>query len=866
MRNFFFIKRSNVSDKDLTHSLVMQPLTVLLIVIGFFFTVSLCSLFYIAGDLNTRSDIHRQILITKALENRLDSMRTHLTDNAFWGEAYENLHRSINIDWAWGAQNLGDSMYKTFGYEGVFVLNSSGKTGYSVINGQIDPRSLESWLGANPINRLRAQLENSENGAISLYVISENEVTLLAAAEIGLGGDKTVELVPGPASIMVFADRLTPEKLEAMGLEYDIKHLRIKAISDRKLPVSEQEMLLPLSNGRVSLTWQSANPGGALLTPLLPLLVLLMLGTFILVYMLSKKSLRRARVLDESNFLLAKSQEALCLSERRFRDVAETTSDWIWEADENLKFTWLSDRFPAITGWHTDDWLNRSVTEFLLNNPQVASKMKNLTESEAPVRITGCPFISGQGQERFCALVVKRVNATNNQAYYRGTATDITLEIEAQERVRYLSYHDELTGLPNRVRMKEFLEGRLKDTLTDQKSLAMIMIDLDNFKPVNDLYGHAAGDKLLYDLSFRLRKCLYERGLIARLGGDEFIIILPDVGSEEEIVSLCSLIIKELNYSFDIYGNTVNVGASLGIAVAPKDAETPEDLMRFADIALYNAKNDGRNKWVFYRHDMGEKIIQRREMENELRRAIQEGQLRLVYQPRYDVKASRITAVEALVRWDHPERGTIMPDQFIPIAEETGLIIPLSNWVLMNACQDTVHNFADLAVSVNISPAEFQDSSLLQRIVNALEFSGLDSSRLVIEITENALLNGPDRILSIMKDIRKLGVKFLIDDFGTGYASLNYLRTFPFDGIKIDKSLIIPMGKSADELSIVENMIGLGKAYSLGISAEGVESQAQLEQLKRFECDNLQGYFIGKPMPSSELKALLIQTLNPNEM
>ncbi len=295
----------------------------------------------------------------------------------------------------------------------------------------------------------------------------------------------------------------------------------------------------------------------------------------------------------------------------------------------------------------------------------------------------------------------------------------------------------------------------------------------------------------------------------------------------------------------------------MGIALAPQDAVNATDLLRFSDIALYKAKSRGRNGWVFYNADMAEQIVQRREMENSLREAIREQQFRLVYQPRYDVNAEKVVAVEALLRWYHPTLGLLMPDQFIPLAEETGLIIAISDWVLNAACRDAQRDMPGLSVSVNISAMEFRTPGLVERVQEVLNTTGLAPERLELEVTENATLSNPEQSLALMNGLKALGVRLLIDDFGTGYSSLSYLRTFPFDGIKLDKSFVAGMPHSDNANSIVENIIGLGKAFSLSITAEGVETPEQLAQLKMYQCDETQGYLMCRPLPLERLIAQL---------
>ncbi len=830
---------------------------VMLLLIALSFMGAITALFYIANAQNIHEDGHGRLLLRKAMEHREESMRSRVADYADWGEAYKNLHVNLNTRWAWDEQNMGSSLYQSFNYEGIFVVADDGTTRYSVINGERSQKTLSAWLGTDPLPAFKHLLASSEVSAVSQALMVNGQLTLLSAARITTGGDSSVQHDGLPPTLLIFADRLTAAKVSQMGQEYGVNAVRL--FEPRFAPKDDQSstLLFPITGGNVIFRWEGDNPGNTMLIGSLPILILLMAITLLIAFTLMQKALRKARLNDESNFLLEQSQEALYNSECRFRDVAETTTDWIWEADPQLRFTWISERFPAITGYSIEEWIGRPVAEFLLNDSSIGAQLSALCHSGGRRTLTGCRYASAQQHQRYCNMIVKWVFFSADKTGFRGTATDVTQETEAQERVRYLSHFDELTGLPNRVQMKEFLEGRLNNNPADQQQLAIVMIDLDKFKPVNDVYGHAFGDRVLHEVSARLRACLPASGLVTRHGGDEFIVILPGISATAEIEALCAQIIREINRPFLINDCEIFIGASMGIALSPQDASVASDLLRYSDIALYKAKNEGRNQWAFFRRDMNEKIVQRREMEQELREGIRHGQLRMVYQPRYDTRSSKITAVEALVRWQHPRHGLLLPDQFIPLAEETGLINALSDWVLRTACQDALSDMPGLAVSVNISASEFRDKGLYQRIQEVLAVTGLESSRLEIEVTENVTLHDPVKTQIAMQQIKTLGVKFLIDDFGTGFASLNYLRSFPFDGIKLDKSFIFPMNDSPHARQIVENMIGLGKAYSLGVTAEGVENPHQVEQLRLMQCDSLQGYFIGKPMAITQLKKFI---------
>ena len=431
---------------------------------------------------------------------------------------------------------------------------------------------------------------------------------------------------------------------------------------------------------------------------------------------------------------------------------------------------------------------------------------------------------------------------------FRGTATDVTDEVEARRRIEFLSQHDALTGLPNRTRLQEFLDGKLKASPTVEQPLVMLSLDLDRFKPVNDLLGHAAGDLVLNQVSNRLAECIRHGDLVARVGGDEFVLILTDVNSQEEVEALCRRLIESIERPIEVDEQEVFVSTSIGIAMAPNDACEAAELLRYADIALYESKAAGRNTWRFYAGDMNAKIIERRRLESDLRFAIKHGELRLHFQPRFRIADGQMVGAEALVRWQHPERGLIQPDTFIPIAEETGLILALSNWVMDTACRQAVRWPDPLFLSINLSPSEFKRGNLIERVQKTLHDTGLDPARMELEITESVMLEDAAGALEVMHRLKRLGVRIAMDDFGTGYSSLSYLRTFPFDGLKIDRSFISRLAESDDDKSIIQAIVGLGKALSLTVTAEGIETAEHLQLLKAVACDEGQGYFLSEPL------------------
>ncbi|MDX6805550.1 putative bifunctional diguanylate cyclase/phosphodiesterase [Terrihabitans rhizophilus] len=424
----------------------------------------------------------------------------------------------------------------------------------------------------------------------------------------------------------------------------------------------------------------------------------------------------------------------------------------------------------------------------------------------------------------------------------------------AHRKAEHLAMHDAVTGLPNRSMMSRFLDSSIGRE--SGQALALIYLDLDRFKPVNDTMGHLAGDLVLGEVANRLRSAVREKDLVARVGGDEFVVALRSVTAPAEVELLCQRLKEAVSQPIRLDGTDVGVGMSAGIAMAPTDAQTSEELIRMADIAMYQAKATRRGSHQFYSPEMNDLIRQRRALEIDLRRALASQEFVLHFQPRLRAETLQVMAVEALVRWQHPIHGLVAPGDFIPLAEETGLIIPLGDWVLQEACRAAAC-YPDLVVSVNVSPVQFRNGDLVEQVRAALSSSGLPASRLELELTEGVLLENIESAIKSLRALKALGVSLAMDDFGTGYSSLGYLQHFPFDRLKIDKSFIAPLGDREDSRSIVQAILSLGRALGMSVTAEGVESAEQLRVLRDDNCDELQGFLLGRPMPAEQLSELL---------
>jgi diguanylate cyclase (GGDEF)-like protein len=437
------------------------------------------------------------------------------------------------------------------------------------------------------------------------------------------------------------------------------------------------------------------------------------------------------------------------------------------------------------------------------------------------------------------------------------TYEDITERRAAEAKIIHMARHDALTNLPNRV----MFQDKMVQALGGGDELAVMFLDLDRFKSVNDSLGHSVGDALLCAVSERLQRVVPGAETMARLGGDEFAIVHRKT-NPADASELAAGIIDALVEPFDVHGHQVIIGTSIGIAMAPADGNEPDQLLRNADMALYRAKADGRGTYHFFQPEMDAQMQERRKLELDLRKALLADQFELHYQPLIEVESGRVSGFEALVRWNHPERGLVPPDAFIPVAEEIGLIVPLGDWVLKQACREAATWPEHLTIAVNLSPVQFRNPSLALSVVSALAQSGLPAARLELEITENVLLQDDRAVLESLHQFRELGVRICMDDFGTGYSSLSYLRSFPFDKIKIDRTFTRELGKKSDCVVIIRAVLGLGASLGMITTAEGVETEDQLAILKAEGCMQVQGYLFSRPIPAAGLPALL-QQLEP---
>ncbi len=539
-------------------------------------------------------------------------------------------------------------------------------------------------------------------------------------------------------------------------------------------------------------------------------------------------------------------------------DYAEQSSDWLWEVNANHLIVNPSARFASAVNMEIRDLRNLPLVDLFEESTERNQLAQSLASGKAfrdihvPIKI--------DGKERWWKLSGRRITTKRGESKnVRGVAADITIARKAEARVAHLAHFDSLTDLPNRALFNQSLERSVTRMRDDQK-LAVLYLDLDHFKTINDTLGHGAGDMVLKSVANRLENTIGIEGMVARLGGDEFAISLRNCGSSEHVLEIANKIIDRLSEPIMVEGQSVATGVSIGIALAPESGSSGEELIKYSDIALYHAKENGRGCVSVFHPSMHHAVQERRNIELDLRAALKRNELELFYQPLVNIEANETIGYEALLRWNHSEKGMIMPDVFIPVAEDTGLIVQLGEWVVRSALYEVANWPEHLSVAVNLSPAQMRSPNLMPTIINALAATGVAPHRLELEITESVLMNDNQSNVELLHKIRSLGVRIALDDFGTGYSSLNYLRSFPFDKIKIDRCFVDEVDSREDCRAIIRAVTGLATSLGMVTTAEGVERSDQLDQLKLEGCVQVQGYLFSKAMPASSVVGRIAPT------
>ena len=576
---------------------------------------------------------------------------------------------------------------------------------------------------------------------------------------------------------------------------------------------------------------------------------------------------------DQARYLLERSQEVasremtqlhndLKASQSRLASLVSLSSDWIWEQDTEQRFCYVSS--------HGGD--SGSSFSSLLVGKQAAVDLVALGDDSARIHATNVaarlPFrnitfrvVAPNGEALYLRISGEPVFVSEIFHGWRGVGSDITQATVAEQQVVQLARYDCLTGLPNRSMFMAELEVALNRARASGKELALFFIDMDRFKTVNDSLGHAAGDSLLKVMAQRLSGLMRDSDLVARLGGDEFVVLVDGGVDADALTKVAKRMLAVLCEPLRLSGRLLQLSASIGIGIYPADGSDGVSLFKSADTAMYLAKSRGKNNFQFFTAELAQRASRHFAMEGELRQAVERGELRLHYQPRYALNQMVMCSMEALVRWQHPQHGLLAPGTFIELAEESGLIVPIGRWVLEEACRQ-IRQWREMGLSpprcsVNLSVRQFSHDAIVDEVRAALDQAGLEAGVLEVEITESLLMTDTGRAQDVMNQLHEMGISIAIDDFGTGYSSLAYLKRFPAKTLKIDRSFVKGLPDDRDDAAITQAVIAMAHSLGMQVVAEGVETQAQLEFLRRHGCDEVQGYLLARPLPPLSLGELL---------
>lgn len=549
------------------------------------------------------------------------------------------------------------------------------------------------------------------------------------------------------------------------------------------------------------------------------------------------------------------SRKALVESEKRFRDVVTAFDEFVWEIDLNGTYTYLSDRVTSILGYKPEELIGKQTYDFIIKE-QVPSVRKTIEHHKS----NATPFHNLEYVKRkkdgsivhLSSSSVPMLNDNNELIGFRGATRDVSIEKMHEAHVHNLAYYDQLTNLPNRTS----LIRDVKQYILNSERFALVFIDIDQFKTVNDSLGHSMGDRLLKEIAKRLKQNAYNESTVYRFGGDEFIILLKQFDDIKHLKEQLTEFMKKVTLPIEVKDKQLFYTISMGISIYPNHGLDYESLIKYADMAMYKAKENGRKQYVIYEELLEDFVKERFELSNDLNNALLQDEFVLNYQPQVDLKTEKIIGVEALVRWQHPEKGLISPAKFIPMAEDTGLINDLGLWILRRACLDRKawleQGLTDFRIAVNISIKQFQQEHFVESVLNVLEETGLDPTLLELEITESIAMCHPTDVIEKLTQLKNHQIYISIDDFGTGYSSLNYLRELPIDQLKVDRSFIQDITETND-LAIIQSIIDIAQSLQLSVVAEGVETREQAEVLKEFNYPYAQGFLYYKPMAKRQL-------------
>jgi len=571
-------------------------------------------------------------------------------------------------------------------------------------------------------------------------------------------------------------------------------------------------------------------------------------------------------------------------SEKRYSFFVNNSPDMVYMLDQKGNFAFVNERTTELLGYSQDEIIGCHYSDFIhaedlerahfafstyMSNVDVAQKVEFKLLSKHPSAELRC-FESRSVAIKLNATEIMDGKSKDDFVGIYGVARDITEQKRSDEMIYFQLYHDSLTELPNRILFRDRINFAMSQAKHNETKIAIMCLDMDRFKVVNDSLGHLAGDKLLQEIARRLKVCIRDSDTLARVGGDEFNLMLTDINSEEDVLNLVDKVTLSLEEPFLIDGNEVYVTFSIGTAMYPEDGDSGEALIKHADMAMYKIKGKGKNGHEFFSDNMNDEVLLQGHLsiENGMRKALQDDEFEVYFQPQYDVKSEKISGVEALIRWNHPEKGLIFPNDFIPLAEETGLIINIGEWMLDSSCRilrqwiKSSPELANITLAVNISALQIATDNFVSCVLDTLHKYSIKGEQLELEITENVLMQDMEMVVGKLKQLASYGIRFAVDDFGMGYSSLSYLQTLPLNNLKIDRSFISTIQSPGDKNSIITAIVAMAKELEMDIVAEGVENEIQMDYVREIGCPIVQGYLYGRPMPTDQLQAIALQELS----
>ncbi len=804
------------------------------------FVIVIVSLERMAGEVNhIESELTRRSA-TAAVQSVLRQLGETNNDYAEWDDAVRNLYGAVNRDWA--AENVANSTL----FDTIYLIDGNGNGLLAYRNGEPVSTTPGEAFGPSLASMIAELPKDGKTYDVKTGVVRGAWGLAVVAAGPVVPASKNFETPPERSRYLVIGKAFDAAAVDRASEDFVIDGLRLVD------PAASAPLKVDLvdPNGTVvgALAWSPAQLGSQASAQVSPaaLAMLLLVGltmAFLMFFALRGwKEVKRGELrLDAAlnnmaqGLLMYDRDGKLVISNRRYAELFKVP----WEKWKAISLgTTIQEAMQFNQKWS-------NVTE--KNPTQLNAEIRSLLE-----RGEGGQIVFERTDGRTFSSLIKPVANSG----FVVTFEDVTEQRRTEAKISHMAHHDALTGLLNRVAFYEQIETILSH-LRRPETMAVLSLDLDHFKSVNDTLGHPIGDLLLQAAAERMRGCIRDEDVVARLGGDEFAIVQVPSAQPSSITSLATRLIEVMGAPYDLDGHQVVVGVSVGVTIAPDEGTEPDVLMKNADLALYRAKADGGGIYRFFEIGMDARMQARRILELDLRKAIVNGEFELFYQPILDVGTGAITSCEALIRWNHPERGMIAPMDFIPLAEETGLIVPLGEWVLRQACAEAVRWPKHVTVAVNLSPAQFKSRNLVPTVISALATSGLSAGRLELEITEMVLMQENEGAIAVLLQLRDLGIRIAMDDFGTGYSSLGYLRSFPFDRIKIDQSFIRDLPGKEDSLAIVRAVVGLSSSMGIKTTAEGVETKEQLASLTSEGCNEFQGFLFSQPRPASDVERLL---------